>query len=169
MNSQQPRAVSEDAGEEPVLWGEHTESIDRAALTAFVHTVEAAELEAAEAESVAAAKQLVQVVLDAEAAEGTSVAVDAIESTDEPLFQPIDHDQLPQGVALSDAETAYDAVLEQLIAAGPATKSALIAAIHADHSLGVDEAVWWTQVIEPALAADDTVSHREAGYLLGGW
>lgn len=173
MNTQLRNSVP---AETDVIWDETNGQVDRAALTAFVHSVEADAFEDTSAEGVTAAKQLVELVLDAEKStsdDNNAVAVETADSAsaaETAYRQPIAHDHLPAAVAVSDAEAAYDAVLEYLIDLGPATKEAILEDVYPAQSLSVESGVWWRQIIEPALAADETVSYREgAGYLLGGW
>lgn len=177
MTTKQRNSVPAEAdADADVLWDKTNGQIDRAALTAFVHSVEADAFEDTASEGVTAAKQLVQLALDSTEStsdDSNTVAVETVESlaTAERAYrQPINHDQLPTSVAVGDAETAYDAVLEYLVAEGPATKSALLEDIYPTHSLGVTSEIWFEQVMMPALEADETVSYRDgSGYLLGGW
>jgi len=121
---------------------------------------------------------------DAEQDARTSAPVDAPETTpgernaesrrtrdESDAVDPVDHDDLPDGVGVADAREAYDAVRSHLREQGPAGKQSIVTAVMVDHALGYDvpelepgdryRGAWWRRVIRPALAADPDVTHRE--------
>ena len=90
---------------------------------------------------------------------------------------PIDRIELPTAVDTAAARAAYDAVVEFLVAAGPATDGEIAGSVMPDHRLGYappsasdsEAGVWWEKIIKPALGVDPTVSYDPAyGYELGG-
>ena len=74
---------------------------------------------------------------------------------------PVDHDELPDGVDVADAREAYDAVRSHLREDGPAGKRSIVAAVMVEYPPGRYRGAWWRRVIRPALAADPDVTHRE--------
>lgn len=169
------------------------ESADEEALKAFVNDVEDGDYDNGDAENLAVVVETVQAVL-----ETTAPAASATEPTPPPAkwadaaghsgqatdtastavpSHPIDRIELPDAVDPTAAQAAYDAVVEFLIAAGPATDGEIVMSVMPEQSLGYTPpsatdskaGVWWHKVIEPALAADATVSYDPTGgYVLGG-
>jgi len=169
------------------------ETADAAALKAFVDDVKDGEYDDGDAENLAVAVETIQAVLEltapapsateptpppakwADAAGHSGQATDTA-STAVPSH-PIDRIELPDAVDPTAAQAAYDAVVEFLITAGPATDGEIVMGVMSDQSLGYTPpsatdskaGVWWHKVIEPALAVDATVSYDPTdGYVLGG-
>jgi hypothetical protein len=165
---------------------------DQAALKAFVRDAENGAYDDGDAENLAAAVEAIQMLLETPAsAESTTEptpaatkwadAADYSAATDDAatavVSHPIDRIELPDAVDATAARTAYDAVLEFLVAAGPATDGEIAAGVMPAYSLGYtppsatdsEAGIWWHKVIEPALDADATVSYDPLyGYALGG-
>lgn len=165
---------------------------DQAALKAFVRDAENGAYDDGDAENLAAAVEAIQMLLETPAsAEPTTQptpaatkwadAADYSGATDDAstavASHPIDRIGLPDAVDATAAQTAYDAVLEFLVAAGPATDGEIAAGVMPEHPLGYtppsasdsEAGVWWHKVIEPALDADATVSYDPIyGYAVGG-
>ncbi|TQQ79484.1 hypothetical protein [Halonotius roseus] len=170
---------------------------DREALEAFVRDADAGAYDDGDAENLAAAVETIRSLL-----EPTPTAGPTTESTTEPtpaatkwadaadysgptgestsatgIDHPIDRIELPDAVDAAAARAAYDAVVEFLVATGPATASEIAGGVMPEHPLGYappsatdhEAATWWHEVIKPTLDADPTVSDDSPyGYELGG-
>jgi hypothetical protein len=166
---------------------------NREALEAFVHNAENGAYDDGDAEHLAAAVETIQALLETTApaeptAEPTPTATkwaDAADYSGSPaadastavVSHPIDRIALPDAVDATAARAAYDAVVEFLVAAGPATDGEITGSVMPDHPLGYappsatdhEAATWWQEVIKPTLDADPTVRYRSGyGYELGG-
>jgi len=162
---------------------------DREALEAFVHDAENGAYDDGDAEHLAAAVTTIQTLLETTApAEPTPAATkwaDAADYSGVPdtdastavVSHPIDRITLPDAVDATAARAAYDAVVEFLVAAGPATDGEIAGSVMPEHPLGYappsatdhEATTWWQEVIKPTLDADPTVRYRSAyGYELGG-
>ncbi|MFC7042689.1 hypothetical protein [Halonotius sp. GCM10025705] len=166
---------------------------DQAALEAFVRDAENGAYDDGDAEHLAAAVETIQTLLETSApaeptTEPTPAATkwaDAADYSGSPdadastavASHPIDRTELPDPVEATAARAAYDAVVEFLVAAGPATDSEIAGSVMPDHPLGYappsatdhEAATWWHEVIKPTLDADPTVRYSSRyGYELGG-
>jgi len=168
------------------------ETADQEALKTFVNDVQNGDYTDGDAENLAVAVETIQAVLEttvpaesptepmppaikwADAADYSDQAGDTVSTT--VASHPIDRIELPDAVDPTAAQAAYDAVVEFLIAAGPATDGEIVMSVMPEQSLGYTPpsatdskaGVWWHKVIEPALAADATVSYDPTdGYALG--
>ena len=89
---------------------------------------------------------------------------------------PIDQVALPESTLLAAARAAYDAVVEFLVARGPATGEEIVSGVMSDQPLGYvppaaadpDADRWWLAVIKPARSVDDTVGYRSGFGYVGG-
>jgi hypothetical protein len=159
-------------------------AVDQEALEAFVREAENGTYDDGDAEPLAAAVETVQAVLEAHQTAGptpatTKWAEAAADSGAAAVApgHPIDRIELPTAVDTAAARAAYDAVVEFLVAAGPATDGEIAGSVMPDHRLGYappsasdsEAGVWWEKIIKPALGVDPTVSYDPAyGYELGG-
>lgn len=193
MNNQLTQSghdVSQDRGH--TVPAESVVARNRDALEAFVHEAKNGNYE--DDDTLGAAVEVIQQLIDGEPSTTTAAAVpttqpavtkwaDAVDYDgsavdDEPdlASHPIDQVALPEAVSPAAARAAYDAVVEFLIAHGPATGEEIVCGVMADHSLGYEPPAaadpeadrWWLAVIKPALGADDTVRYRSGyGYEVG--
>jgi hypothetical protein len=168
-------------------------AVDREALEAFVRDADAGAYEDGDGENLAAAVETIRSLLETTPTAGPTTeptpsatkwadAADYSGPTGENasatgIDHPIDRIELPDAVDDAAARAAYDAVVEFLVAAGPATDSEIAGGVMPEHPLGYappsatdhEAATWWHEVIKPTLDADPTVSDDSPyGYELGG-
>ncbi|MFB6233573.1 MAG: hypothetical protein ABEH61_04875 [Haloarculaceae archaeon] len=144
---------------------------------------EAAGCDASEASTTAATAGEAATNRQSTATAGSTTATTGTETGESPTTapvgsaQPIDRGLLPDHVEVSAAKSAYEAVLAFLVGSGPATKREIVTTVMPRHPLGYAPPAdrgsvsdWWTEVIEPGLETDPTVSYRpDAGYAVGDW
>jgi len=167
------------------------ETADREALEAFVHDAENGVYDEGDADHLAAAVETIQTLLETTASAASTPEptptkwADTADYSGFPnadasaavVSHPIDRIVLPDAVDATAARAAYDAVVEFLVAAGPATDDEITGSVMPAHPLGYappsatdhEAAMWWQEVIKPTLDVDPTVRYRSGfGYELGG-